>query len=697
MTQETGCRKKILDLNSILHLVCIILVLLLAIYLLTPRYWEPSAESWKQWAAASILKDTGGFPVFSLGPLYVLYLQLFSYLSYPLSMQLEYVLTHLFAAVAIYLLLRSYLRQRYALLLTIAWIPHLAVIEPGGVMAGIGFLSLYLCSKKGPLQNQSLLHHQGYFPLTLMAAALSHSVYVIFLLGHILGTLVFRWKVNVPLLNFQANRAKAQSVTRLLQAGLVIILLFTFIQPSLRPDHNHMVMDPVYAPVSLENPLQLAFFQIGNGHYMKRNFPESAWLYQDWYTTNQQAYGGAKTILQGFLNQPVTVVKNMLMNLGLGIQIPSYFFAGAYLGPVTLWLWILLLIGFWEMIRQWRQQKNIPQLCAILSGTTAALAAMTITAFNTRYVVTLLPVFLVVLSYIAVGLSPAAKTIATAYLRRWSTPDFGQKGLFAAGLVLGLVLILLGMVINEQLISSVILPYKDFRSSIQIQIFILRAGLIITGISLILFRKWLSGQFHRIAEIIDRQPQIVLKTGGDYLANLSKILLIGSVITLLITAPYPSGKIRQTEAVLQQRAFLSGAEPVSMVDASAELLSTITPNTKVLAYEHHWLQAFTFIKMDHIYQIWSLPPFADHSGEVERKLWSLDAIWISPNLATEKANIGSQSYLRYKLHLQPFLKKAIKEGWVVKKIDHYGELYIKPPGWKPVKGDESANNPATFS
>ena len=49
----------------------------LVLFALTPRFWETGGESWKAWAAARILRETGGFPVFSLGPLYVVYLQAF--------------------------------------------------------------------------------------------------------------------------------------------------------------------------------------------------------------------------------------------------------------------------------------------------------------------------------------------------------------------------------------------------------------------------------------------------------------------------------------------------------------------------------------------------------------------------------------------------------------------------------------------
>ena len=152
-------------------LLVAVVVLLLATYVLTPRFWEPSGEIWKQWAAARILRETGGFPVFSFGPLYISYLQIFQLFDYPLSMQLEYFLTHLFAYIAIFLMLRSVLPATFALLLTCAWIPMIAVLQPGAMVAGIGFTALYFRGRSSGI-------NKGYLPASLLAAALCRTAFL---------------------------------------------------------------------------------------------------------------------------------------------------------------------------------------------------------------------------------------------------------------------------------------------------------------------------------------------------------------------------------------------------------------------------------------------------------------------------------------------------------------------------------------
>jgi hypothetical protein len=146
------------DNSARLGPLIIIAFFAVAIYVLTPRFWEIGGESFKAWIAARILRETGGFPVFSLGPAYIAYLQLFSFFDYPLSVRLEYFLTHLFASVSLFYLVKSFVSRKYAFLLICAWIPLIAVVEGGYAVMGLGFLALYLTGRKQCSLNQ------GYSP-----------------------------------------------------------------------------------------------------------------------------------------------------------------------------------------------------------------------------------------------------------------------------------------------------------------------------------------------------------------------------------------------------------------------------------------------------------------------------------------------------------------------------------------------------
>ena len=302
-------------------ILLVIAILILAIFLLTPRYWEPGSggESWKQWAAARILREEGEFPVIGLGPLYVIYLQLFSFFDYPVSMYMEYIVTHLFTYLAIYFMLQRFIRSEYALLLTIAWIPRIAVVEMGSAVAGIGFLSLYLMSAKNSMRNEN------YFPLTLSAAALSHSAYIPFLAGHIIGVLVKKWQKHSPLISFSGAFSQKKVLLMSAKMGLIVLVILTMAFPPVRYD-NHGMIDLTYAPAQSKDPFSLVFFMRGNAWYTMRNFPEEDWINQDWYFTQEEAFGGATNVFHAIYNKPETVIRNILTTIRLGIQVPAYFF-----------------------------------------------------------------------------------------------------------------------------------------------------------------------------------------------------------------------------------------------------------------------------------------------------------------------------------------------------------------------------------
>src|SRR5947199_8512896 len=75
---------------------------LVLLFLLQPRGWEPGGESWTAWAAARRLAETGTFSVASRNGLYVVYLLVFRELPFPYSMIIEHAVTYGFALFAIY-------------------------------------------------------------------------------------------------------------------------------------------------------------------------------------------------------------------------------------------------------------------------------------------------------------------------------------------------------------------------------------------------------------------------------------------------------------------------------------------------------------------------------------------------------------------------------------------------------------------
>lgn len=646
------------------ELLAYVVMLVLATFVLTPRFWELGGESWKYWASARILRETGGFPVFSHGPLYVAYLQFFLFFDYPLSIQLEYFVTHLFCYVAMFLMLRSVLPSISAFLLTCAWIPIIAFVEGGTVVAGSGFLALYCRRSKHSALNE------GYFPPLLGAAALCHSAYIPFLMAHVFGVLLERRARKQPILVFFHRIREVRVLPLMINATLALLVILTVFFPSHRSDHNHMLMDPTYAPIPLRDPLTIGFFQIGNYKYVMRNVPESIWIYQDWYFTNEKAFAGASTILQGVLNKPETFVRNILENVRPAAKLPIFFITGSFAGleEVAVLFWVLLLIGFVGMVQHFKANGLRPLIFSITLGTAAVVGCLFLTWFKQRYVMILLPVGLLVVAHIGPGLQSLVKFLVAGI----SSPPPGtvMKGNSREGkilFVLGLLLILLGIFSNEWILATLFSPDGVLLFSTRLLIWLLDILFITSGTLLIIKRDFLLA-------IVKHKDSWYINTDSWY----TNAIVLVSAVYILSTAYYPHGKVEHIEAVFGNRALLSGATPLSMVAAHRELLAGVDERMSVLAAEDTWIKAFTKVNLDRVYNVFSLPPFADPTGNTERMLNSLDAIWVSYNWPREKPSVATQQFLRYHLHVAPFLEKAMAKGWTTQEVNGYGKIY-RPP------------------
>src|SRR3989338_7442547 len=105
-------------------------VIFLALGVSLLAHWEPSQESWGYWLFSRIFNETGQFIIPGRSPLYSLYLVLFRWMGYPLSVSVEYLVTSLLTVLALMVLFREYLTRPLLTLAVILWIPFLQISEP---------------------------------------------------------------------------------------------------------------------------------------------------------------------------------------------------------------------------------------------------------------------------------------------------------------------------------------------------------------------------------------------------------------------------------------------------------------------------------------------------------------------------------------------------------------------------------------
>ena len=72
-----------------------------------------------------------------------------------------------------------------------------------------------------------------------------------------------------------------------------------------------------------------------------------------------------------------------------------------------------------------------------------------------------------------------------------------------------------------------------------------------------------------------------------------------------------------------------------------------------------------------------LPPFKDSSNETYDFLTNMDIIFINNSLISKQHSLAVQESLRYHLHIEPYLKIALKNNWIEENIDGYGKIYYK--------------------
>ena len=560
--------------------------------MLAPRFWEPCGESWKNWVSARILRETGEFTVAHHGPLYNLYLQMFLFLDYPLSFQLEHIVTRLFVVFALFVLLRKVLPPLPALILTCSWIPTLWITEAGATPLGIGLFSLYLAASGRSKLNS------GYLPVPLAAAALVHTAYIPFLLGHGVGTfLKQRWQKR-PVIT-RLSKADSRTWAALAIKGALVLLAFSaWSLQSTRPDNNvHAFIYP-WSPIPSSEILTVGSLQIGNWKYVMRTEPKSQWIYKDWYFTHKEAFGDSQTLWRAALNKPAVFFTNMAENLTKGaIRVPLDFFlgfrfktdaAGKVVGGVLLIMsWLLTFLGFPMICRYFKSRHLNAHPHAISLGTTAAFLAISLVWFIDRYVIVLLPV----------GLLLAAHAGRSFQL-------FLQAG---------------------------------------------RPG-------------------------TSEKP-----TGYDNTqSTFTLMILLVMAVSVLATSFNPFGPSDRTKDLLGYESLLAGKRPVSMKPLHEHLAGRLKPTTKILAHEAPWIRSFEPIDIDHIHHPLILPPFKDASGKTEQFLSQMDMICVSHHFSTREPSVATQVYLRYLLHVAPFLEKALKQGWTEEKIQGYGSIYHRP-------------------
>ena len=152
------------------------------------------------------------------------------------------------------------------------------------------------------------------------------------------------------------------------------------------------------------------------------------------------------------------------------------------------------------------------------------------------------------------------------------------------------------------------------------------------------------------------------------------VITLSMAGSILLSATHLYHQDTQNRHLLTNPFLLAG----KMTRTHHRLTAGLDETTRVLAWEAPWLKAFSEVGLDNVFHVLYLPPFKDASGGTEAFLAGLDVIWVSDHFARKVPSVATQIYLRYALHVAPFLNKALLNGWYVETVEGFGKIYCKP-------------------
>lgn len=265
------------------------LAILAAVVLSMLNHSEITAETWTYWFFGRVLAEGGGFIVHGRSPLYTLYLNGFSWLGYPTSVSVEYLVTTLFTTVCLAVLFRRFLRLGPAVFAAILWIPFLQVIaEPPTQKLALALTSLGVAVRMGSTGSRSgLAVSYALLALAPQFRALNFVPLIVFAAWDIVKLL----RQGGPGTLLAAVRPRRTDWP----VALVVILVAGFVAfQSAHPWNNVWAASTAWFPNKGKSIGEAVFFQDFNRTYILDKY--GSFRDRDFYVTNRELFGDAQTV-----------------------------------------------------------------------------------------------------------------------------------------------------------------------------------------------------------------------------------------------------------------------------------------------------------------------------------------------------------------------------------------------------------------
>ena len=400
------------------------------------RHWEPSGDVWGSWLFARIFAESGRFIILDRSPLYILYLNMFRWLGYPLAVIVEYLVTSLILAVSLIVLLKRYSGLFLAVFAVILWLPFFQVADPPVQKLALALSCLAVAARSSTKANRFKL---AVSYALLGCAYMLRSTYIIFIAVFAIWDISKLFRQNKFKRVFSLLRPRRSDWPVL----IVLVLAAWFI--AMQSPHrwnNAQLASSKWFPAKADNLADASFIQHYNWQYIYSKY--GTFKDKDFYFTNQEVFNGADSMIGAIAANPSFVAGQIARNIKRTLLIiPSFTILPSFLyeknpdrpGPhyIVLLLFIipLVLAVFYGALRFAKSEAGILFIVAniLLIGT------VIISLPKQRYMHPLVPIL--IFSALWYGNKLKNKFLSSAWSKRLS--KFGLS--IAANLCMILVLI----------------------------------------------------------------------------------------------------------------------------------------------------------------------------------------------------------------------------------------------------------------
>jgi hypothetical protein len=592
--------------------------------------YEMSGEVWGYWYFARIFAKTGQFVIIDRSPLYALYLNLFNWLPYPVSVTLEYLVTTSMVVAAVIAFIRSYLGIWLALFGTCLWLPFFQMAEPPVQKLALAFGLLAISIRNDvPTRFRIVLSYS-----LLFLAYLFRQNYIVAIAPFLLFDAVTLLRSKGTASCF-AWRPKLGSDWPIV---LVLALYVWFLSSqTTSPWSNVWFSTTTWFPGDGKTMANGGATQCFNWVYILQKY--GTFKDHDFYFTNKEVFGGQTSLLGIFKANPWLIsqivfvnIKSLFTVMLLGSELPSF-------GLVLLDKIMKLTMVGAIFYGAFRGARDISARIFIV-GCAAMLATTTLDLPKTRYMFPMIPLFIMAISWYSASFSNLLK-------RHSSTPLGVLKNMGLSLVIFGFFLLLFKY--NSPVASPVgFTEGKHFWG----------ACISFLGAIVLFLTSHLASA--------NRQSKLVLN--------------IHVIPALFMLCYFSQWNFAAWAEVDPTRGLILQGSKDSM-KASLPAIEEKVANCKgVMSLEHTFFGAFLDMPMDRIFDVWEIPPFgtltnSEYSGLRPDRI---DCVLVSRNLATG-FGAGTNYQIRYQNYIAPYIKELQSLGAVTYDIPQYGQATILYP------------------